>query len=132
MHLTPMPGALGATARVDLELRPDGQLVWRGDAAGRIDGRRVVDDRGREVLSVDAAGNVTAPRVHRHLQIQDDGALLMNDGDKAYLDEQGRFVVDRVGAPPRWLYMQLAGWRPNALRTSALLVVYTLLRTHQL
>jgi hypothetical protein len=132
MHLTAITGAHGSTARADLELRGDGALIWQGNPAGRLAGAHVLAQDGHEIAGVDRDGNVAwnGPQHHRVRIVE--GAVIVDDDARYYFDEQGRVVESRPGQRPRWIFLQLQGWSHETLPTGALMVLFTMVRTHRI
>jgi hypothetical protein len=130
MHLTATEGARGAAARTDVELRHDGTLYIGDRLLGRIAGRRLLDSQGRELFVVlDSPSWVQLRGRRRRVQVADTGALLLDENERIYFDDQGRVVDDRPGHPPEWLDMQMEGGvRHDALGTGALMVLFNMIR----
>ncbi len=130
MHLTATEGARGAAARTDVELHADGTLSIGDHMLGRIAGTRLLDSQGRELFAVtDTPSTIQLRGRRRRVQVADTGALLLDENERIYFDDQGRVVDDRPGQPPQWLDMQVEGGvRHDALGTGALMVLFNMIR----
>jgi hypothetical protein len=130
MHLTATDGARGAAARTDVELRQDGTLYIGDRLLGRIAGRRLLDSQGRELfVASESPAWVQLRGRRRRVQVAETGALLLDENERIYFDEQGRVVDDRPGRRPEWLDMRVEGGvRHDALGTGAMMVLFNMIR----
>ena len=101
-----------------VELRADGSVVsGKGELLGRIQGSKVVDNQGKEVLSVRGDGKVVFPELEDELKFNDDGDLV-DDKGVIRIGSDGTLVTIESGGSPTRLPLRFEGFKANGRRAA--------------
>jgi len=121
MHL--VAGGGGQAPAPPIHLAADGTISLAERPIQRIEGQRIVNLRGEEVLHVESDGRVVlASPQGPSLRFDPDGSLVASDGVKLSVEDSGTPVRLKPGEEPQRLGGHWENFRPEHRATAVLLL----------
>ena len=125
VHVQSVAGAAGWFARIDMERRADGALLFAGHEIARMQAGHITTIDGQSVpldgrLSIGVRGH------REHMEIQPDHSVVMDAG-RVTVDPSGDVQLTR-GSVTRPVHVHIAGYTPETASLAAILLVYGVMK----
>jgi hypothetical protein len=107
-----------------LQLGADGTISGpNGEPLGKLSGTKIVDGKGKELLSIAPDGTIVSAEVTRKMKFNEEGELTDEKGS-IKIGSDGTVITQDAGADLTRTPMKFEGYTPAARRTGIVLLVF--------